>query len=156
MRGALISGGLALLLMTSATAQSRAAVQRGTWTASVGARQVLQGTWTAELQPNAPNTATGSWALISAANQIVVEGTWSAVKASRSWSGTWSARILPPQQSQVPSGAGRVMSGSWRADLDAASPQTLGEMLQRTLQSEVAGAWRSGALQGRWSLKGSS
>jgi hypothetical protein len=48
------------------------------------------------------------------------------------------------------------MSGTWQADMDASNVKTLGELLQRTLQTQVEGAWASGGLQGRWSLKGSS
>jgi hypothetical protein len=124
---------------------------RGTWSASVGTKPALQGTWTADLQSTAPNEATGSWALIDAGSRIVAEGTWSAVKNARVWSGSWSARMLPPGGR----GGGPLKSGTWRADVNAAGPKTLADLLRSTLEHEVAGAWRSAGLQGRWWLTAS-
>jgi hypothetical protein len=128
---------------------------RGTWSASVGAKQAFHGTWTADIQAGSPNTATGSWTLLNEGNQVLAEGTWSAVKAAGAWSGRWSARIMPAPQSRTPSATGRVMSGTWQADIPAGSrSKTLGEMLQSALQTEISGAWRTSGLQGRWWLRG--
>jgi hypothetical protein len=147
---------LPILMLVAALAAPQASppALHGTWNASVGARQAFHGTWSADLLPDTPNTATGSWTLLGEGNQIVAEGTWSAVKAAGSWSGRWSARILPPAQSRTPSSTGRVTSGTWQADIAAGSrSKTLGEMLQSTLQTQITGAWRSSGLQGRWWLE---
>jgi uncharacterized membrane protein (DUF4010 family) len=64
-------------------AQSPSTAIRGSWSATAGPNQVFQGTWTAELASSDPNAAQGSWMLLNRANQIVAQGTWSAVKAPR-------------------------------------------------------------------------
>ena len=142
-----------LAIVSLAVVQPASSPLRGTWTASIGTAQSLRGTWTADLDTRAPNAATGSWTLLNQANAIIAERTWSAVRTPRTWSGTWSARILPPGGRGAP---GRIRSGNWRADIPAGSSSTLAEMLQSTLQKEISGAWRSAGLQGRWSLRGSS
>jgi hypothetical protein len=138
-----------LLLLTVATlAQQSPPPLRGTWTATAGPKQVLHGTWSAQPVANAPNTANGSWSLVNASNQIVLSGTWAATKTPRSWAGTWSARVVTGRGS-----SGRVYSGTWRTEIKASETGTLGEMLQQTLQQEITGAWKSGAMSGSWSLK---
>jgi len=127
---------------------------RGTWTASIGSTPSFHGTWSADLDPKALNAATGSWTLLDGSNRIVAEGTWSAVKTPGAWSGTWSARILPPGGRG--GGSGRIRSGKWRADIAAGAGTSLSEMLQSTLQKQITGAWQSAGLQGRWWLSGSS
>jgi len=146
---------LVLMLGLMAPVQPSApAPLRGTWTASVGQTPSFQGTWTADIQANTPNAATGSWTLLNQANQIVAQGTWSAVKAARGWSGTWSARVLPPGGRVA--GSGRIRSGSWRADVAPGGPSTFADLLRSTLERQLTGAWRSGGLQGRWTLRASS
>jgi hypothetical protein len=138
-----------LLLLTVATAaQQLPPALGGTWTATAGPKQVLHGTWSARPVANAPNTANGSWSLVNASNRIVLSGTWAATKTPRSWAGTWSARIVTARGT-----SGRVYSGTWRTEIKASEAGTLGEMLQRTLQQEITGAWKSGAMSGSWSLK---
>ncbi len=148
------AGVLAFLLLTvSGGAGQAPPALRGSWAASTDAKRMLYGTWSAQTLPASPNVAQGSWTLLNEASQIVLEGTWSALKSQRSWNGTWSARIVPSGRAASPSG--RVVSGTFRADLDGSDAKTLEEMLQRTLQTQVTGAWRSSGLQGGWSLKGS-
>jgi hypothetical protein len=142
---------LLLWLTLSSIDQSSPPVLRGTWTATAG-KQVFHGTWSAQAVPNSPDAANGSWALLNQSNQIVVMGTWSAVKTPRSWSGTWQARIVPAGGRGTP---GKLMAGTWRADIESSDQRTLGELLQESLQREITGAWQSGPLSGRWSLKGS-
>ena len=146
---------IAFLLLLSAIAPQSLPVLRGNWSATVGSREVLQGVWSAEITPASPNAAKGSWALLNNANQIVLQGAWSAVRSQRSWKGTWSARVFAPGRSGTPVPSGRVMSGSWQADAGASTAKTLSDLLQEALQTQVDGAWGSGALRGRWSLKGS-
>jgi hypothetical protein len=137
-----------LLLTVAAVAQQSAPPLRGTWTATAGP-QVFQGAWSAQPVAKSPNTAMGSWSLVNASNQIVLSGTWAATKTARTWTGTWSARIVAARGT-----SGRVFSGTWRTEAKASEVRTLGEMLQQTLQQEITGAWRSGAISGTWSLKG--
>ena len=140
-----------LTLMLPLAAQQPASSLRGTWTASIGAKPAFQGTWSADVQTNTPNGATGSWTLIDQGRRIVAEGTWSAVKNAGSWSGSWSARILPPGGR----GGGQVRSGTWRADVQPGGPKTFADLLQSTIEKQFTGAWRSAGLQGRWWLNGS-
>jgi hypothetical protein len=114
---------------------------RGAWVASAGPRS-FHGRWWAQLLANFPNAASGSWTLLSDSNQIVLEGTWSARKASSGWQGTWTARL----------NSGKAFSGSWTSDIREG--KTFADMLKLTLEKQVAGAWRSGRMQGNWWLMG--
>jgi hypothetical protein len=125
--------------------QSPAALQ-GTWTATAGPAQVFRGAWSGLISPGSPNTARGSWTLISDANETVIEGTWSARKTGQDWQGSWTARTA----------IGQSFSGSWDADLADFVGKTIKSMLERTAEKEVAGSWRSGRYQGNWWLKGSA
>ena len=148
-------GVAALLLFTICThAHQAPTTLRGTWTAAANATQVLHGTWSAQLLPDSPNQSSGSWALLDEANRIVLQGTWSASKSQRSWNGTWAARIVPPGATPGGRDAGKVVSGTFRADLNDSDAKSFEEMLRRTLQEQVVGVWRSGRSQGRWSLRG--
>jgi hypothetical protein len=139
---------MATLLVCCAFAQVPP-VLHGTWTATAGPTQVYRGSWSAQPLPDKPNTVRGSWTLVNGANQVVVEGSWSAEKSVGGWQGTWSARILTR-----PSSPGRLVSGTWATTGDSSS-KTLTEMLQYTMQRQVTGSWRSGRLAGNWSLRGS-
>jgi hypothetical protein len=145
-----------LLLTLTAVGSQSPPTLRGTWSAAIDSKRMLRGTWSAEVLPASSNAAKGSWTLLNEVNQIVLEGTWSATKSERSWNGAWSARIVPAGRSPAQSPSGRVVSGTFRADVDGSDAKSLAEMLQLTLKTQVAGAWRSGASQGRWSLKGAS
>jgi hypothetical protein len=146
---------VSLVLVAAAEGQEGTPSLRGTWTATVGTRQAFHGAWSARLETAKPDSASGTWALLNDANQIVLEGTWSAIRTARTWSGSWSARILPPG-ARAQAAAGRVMSGTWRADIGGSESKTLGGMLQSALQAAIIGTWRSAGLQGSWSLRGSS
>jgi hypothetical protein len=129
-------------------AQSPSTAIRGSWSATAGPNQVFQGTWTAELASSDPNAAQGSWMLLNRANQIVAQGTWSAVKAPRAWSGSWEARVL------TKGGAtSRLLSGNWSTQIADADVRTLQELLHKTLSDVVSGRWGSGRLAGAWSLR---
>ena len=145
-----------LLLSSYVLAQQAAPVLRGTWTASAGPKQIFRGAWSAQALPNRPNSVIGSWTLLNDARQIGMEGTWSAEKSARGWQGTWSARVLTGRSPSGRSSYGAPISGSWQTETPASDIRTFSELLQRTLEKEVAGSWRRGALAGYWWLKGSS
>ena len=142
---------IALLLASCALAQHAPAVFRGSWTATAAPKQVFRGRWSAQALPDTQSAAHGSWTLLNNANQIVLEGTWSAQKSARGWHGTWSALIL-----QGRSSLGRPLSGTWQAQVEDFKGKTFEDMLQRTLERQIAGSWRSGRLLGNWWLKGSA
>ncbi len=141
--GALLPGSSALAQPTSTDLQAKAL--RRDWIATVGPKEVFRGRWSGEALPNTPNAAQGSWTLLSDANRILLEGTWSARKSAQGWHGTWSARTAH----------GQSFSGTWEADLAGFSGKTLEEMLRRTAEKQISGSWRSGRLSGNWWLSGS-
>jgi hypothetical protein len=147
---------VALLLSLFAAGQESSMIQRGTWTATAGpsAAQAMRGSWSAETLASTQNMARGSWTLLNASSEVVLQGTWSAVKSGGGgWQGTWSARVVTRQ----PTGGstpGRVFSGAWQVTTELKG-KTLAEMLQGTLEAEVAGSWRSVGLAGNWWLRGS-
>jgi hypothetical protein len=110
------------------------------------------GVWSAQIGSSSPNTVTGSWAVLNDARQIVLQGTWSAVKVATRLNGTWSARIAPGARG-LPVQAGQVMSGSWSLDAATTTAKTMEELFQRALETTISGAWASGGLRGRWSAK---
>jgi len=122
--------------------QKSSQIYRGAWTASAGPTQIFRGTWSAETSARNPNSAVGSWTLTNEANEIILEGTWSAKKAAEGWQGTWTARTRN----------GRSLSGTWNADLPDLGPKSLQNMFERTLAKQVAGSWRSGRNQSHWWL----
>jgi hypothetical protein len=138
----LIRTAILLVLATIAGAEEPPAPLHGRWSATVGS-QVLRGTWSAEPVRDTSNTARGGWQLLNDASQIVVDGTWAAQKTAGVWQGTWSARVR----------SGQVFSGTWQTALKESASGTLGEMLQRTLQGQVTGSWRSQGMSGTWSLR---
>jgi hypothetical protein len=138
-----------VLLLTMAVAVVEAASQstvqlRGSWRATAGAR-VFQGTWTADVKPNTPNLAQGSWTVIEG-NRVVLQGTWAAEKQRAVWRGSWSALMA-----SAPAGSPPI-TGTWQADVKDSSIDTLTAMLQRTAQAQIDGTWRSGGMSGSWSL----
>jgi hypothetical protein len=134
--------------ITVTLAQSPATAIRGSWSASAGPNQVFQGTWTAEPAPSDPNAAQGSWTLLNRSNQTIAQGTWSAAKTARMWSGSWQARVL------TKGGAtSRLLSGNWRTQIADTDVRTLQELLHKTLSDVVNGTWASGRLAGAWSLR---
>jgi hypothetical protein len=110
----------------------------------VATGQVFRGAWSAQTSPKSPNAVRGSWTLFNEANEIVLQGTWSAQKTSRGWQGTWTARASN----------GVSFSGSWDADLPDFHGKTMEEMLKRATEKQVAGSWQSGRYQGNWWLDG--
>ncbi len=117
----------------------------GRWTATAGPSQAFRGTWTAQVLPDSPNVAEGSWTLLSETGEVRLQGTWSAEKVRSRWHGTWTARTS----------LGQSLSGTWNADVAEPGGKTLQQMLQRTAEKEIAGSWRSGRYQGYWWLEGS-
>ena len=106
---------------------------------------MLQGTWIADLNPNTPNLAQGSWTVIDG-NRVVLQGTWAAEKQRTVWRGSWSALVA-----SAPSGSPPI-TGTWQANVKDSSIDTLTEMLQRTAQVQIDGTWRRGQMSGSWSL----
>jgi len=138
----------AFVFATVTVAQSPSTAIRGSWSATAGPSQVFQDTWTAEPGSGDPDAAQGTWTLMNRSNQIVAQGTWSAVKTARVWSGSWRARVL------TKSGAtSRLLSGNWRTQIGDADVRTLQELLHKTLSDVVNGTWGSGRLAGAWSLR---
>jgi hypothetical protein len=139
---------LVLLLAISfaaVEAASQSTLQlRGSWRATAGAR-IFQGTWTADVNPNTPNLAQGSWTVIEG-NRIVLRGTWAAEKQRAGWRGSWSALLA-----SAPAGSPPI-TGTWQANVKDSSIDTLTEMLQRTAQAQIDGTWRSGQMSGTWSV----
>jgi len=127
-----------------ASAQEVPIELRGGWTATAGVNRTFTGAWTAQLSPDKPNSAEGSWTLINEAGQITLEGTWAANKTRFGWQGAWSARTL----------TGQLFSGTWTADIAGSNGKTLRQMLEWTLEKDILGSWRSGRYQGGWRLKG--
>ena len=117
----------------------------GIWTASVGNGPLMRGTWLAQVSKGTPNAASGSWSLLNDASEIVLTGTWSARKTTKSWEGSWTARARN----------GRSLSGTWSAALGDFKGKTIQEMLALTMQKQIGGAWQSGRYQGNWWLEGS-
>jgi hypothetical protein len=132
-----------LLLASCAVAQQATSTWQGSWIATAEAGQFLRGNWSARIQPNARNSASGSWTLLNNSNQVVLEGTWSARKSASGWQGTWSARI---QKS-------RTISGTWDAVMADFNGKTLEDMLKRTAEKQIGGSWQSGRAQGSWWLQ---
>jgi hypothetical protein len=122
--------------------QKSSQIFRGSWTASAGPTQIFRGAWSAEITTQSPNSARGSWTLTNDANEITLEGTWSANKAAGAWQGTWTARTRN----------GQSLSGTWNADLPNLGHKSLQNMFEHTLSKQVAGSWRSGRNQGHWWL----
>jgi hypothetical protein len=134
---------LTLSLTTAAASQSILQI-RGSWRAAAGAR-IFQGTWTADLNPNTPNLAQGSWTVIDG-NRVVLRGSWAAEKQRTGWRGSWSALLATAPAGSPP------ITGTWQADVKGASIDTLTTMLQRTAQAQIDGTWRSRGQSGTWSL----
>ncbi len=140
---------LAVLLASGAVAQERSATVkehdwRGSWIATTGPTHFFRGRWWGQLLPNTHNAARGSWTLLSDSNQILLEGTWSARKSSLGWQGTWSARAS----------AGKTFSGTWTSEMTDITDKTFEDMLNRAIKKQVSGSWRSGRIQGNWTLQG--
>lgn len=133
-----------LILARGAASQDAATVRYGTWTATAGPSQVFRGSWSAETLPHSPNEAQGSWTLVNDANDLVLQGTWSAKRTGPHWHGTWRAETAQ----------GQSFRGVWDADLPDAKGETFAVMLTKTIGKEVAGSWQSGKYQGNWWLKG--
>lgn len=142
---AVISLALLSFAHPAAQAQDSATELTGMWKATVGNGPTIQGMWLAQISKSSPNTASGSWSLLSNAGEIVMQGTWSARKAGQSWEGSWRARA----------GNGRSLAGAWSANLSEFEGKTFREMLELTMQRQVGGAWQSGSYQGNWWLEGS-
>jgi len=144
-----VLGFFALLLSLGATAfaQAQAApvALRGSWTATAGLSRTFWGTWTAQLSPDKPNAAEGSWTLLNQDGQTLLEGTWAANKTRFGWQGAWAARTM----------TGQSLSGAWTAEITGSSSKTLKQMLEWTLEKDILGSWHSGRDQGKWRLRGS-
>jgi hypothetical protein len=141
---------LTLLLAFGVLAQPPAPLFNGSWIATAARNQVYRGQWSGQLLPGRPDAAQGSWLVLDNASRIVQQGTWAAEKSTQGWRGRWSARMAAGSK---PSGT--VLSGTWQTSADS-TIATLAELLQRTLQQQVAGSWRSDQLAGNWWLKGLS
>jgi len=140
---------LIVLLIPSALSQDRTKqpelpAWRGTWAATAVAAHSFRGHWSAQLLPGTHNAAHGSWTLVNDANQIVLEGTWSAQKSPRGWLGTWSARPV----------AGQRFSGTWTSNMPDFTGKTFEGMLESTIEKQVTGSWRSRRMRGDWWLTG--
>jgi hypothetical protein len=120
-------------------------IWRGGWVATAGPTRSLRGRWSAQLLPKTLNAAQGAWTLLGDSNQILLEGTWSAQRFLRTWRGTWTARLA----------SGQSVAGTWSSDLTEIDGKTFEAMLERTIEKQVSGSWKSGRMQGNWWLQGS-
>jgi hypothetical protein len=143
-----VVGLIATVLTTGAGfAQQTPPVQRGTWSATVGSR-VISGVWSAQTLPAKPDSAIGSWAVLTDRGVTLFEGTWSATKQTGKWRGSWSARMKTSRASAP------AWSGTWEAALtEGAGTESFKVMLQRSLQHEITGAWKSGTRSGGWRIR---
>lgn len=130
-------------MASSALAQTPVPDLRGTWTATAGS-QTLRGSWGAEVSRGTPDLAEGYWTLLDDSGERIMQGTWSARKTASRWHGSWTARTAQ----------GRSFAGTWDADMAALKDETLSEMLKRTIEEEISGAWQSGRYRGNWWLEG--
>ena len=135
-----------VILCSCTLAQEASPVLAGSWTATAGLHKIFRGTWSGQPSSQNPNAARGSWTLLNEADEVLLEGSWSAQKTGQSWQGTWTARPMK----------GQSLSGTWTADGANLNSKSFAEMLKSTATKEVAGSWRSGRYQGNWWLKGSS
>ena len=135
---------IALLVCAGALGAQPVPLIHGTWTATLGPREVLHGTWTGRALSGRPNIGEGSWTLVHAGG-VILAGTWRAEKTPRRWEGSWTGHTMD----------GRSLAGTWGAYLEEWNGKTFQDMLERTLQQEVSGWWQSGHDQGHWWLKGS-
>jgi hypothetical protein len=104
------------------------------------------------LLPGSRNAARGSWTLLNAANQVALQGIWSAEKSARGWRGTWSARI-GTGRSPVVRSSGQSFSGTWQTDVTDTADKTFADLLQRAVVTQVGGAWTAAQRKGRWTLQ---
>jgi hypothetical protein len=136
---------LTISLAATVAAASQSKLQlRGSWRAAAGTR-VLQGTWTADVNPNTPNLAQGSWTVIEG-NRVLLQGTWAAERQRAVWRGAWSALVASGRADSPP------ITGTWQANVKDSGIDTLTEMLKRTAQAQIDGTWRRGQMSGNWSL----
>ena len=132
-----------LLLACAGSAQQPSPELHGTWTATSGS-PTFAGTWGAEISPRTPDYAQGYWTLLNESGERIAQGTWTARKVASRWHGSWTARTSQ----------GGSFSGSWDADMNGSKDKTFVDMLTRTLEKQISGAWQSGRLSGNWWLKG--
>jgi hypothetical protein len=138
---------LALLTAPSMRAgarQSAGTTLHGGWAVSASPNRAFQGTWTARVASDRADAAQGTWKLLDRANRTTAEGTWSAIKTPRSWSGRWQARVT---------GRNQLLSGTWRTTDASPDVKTLGDLFERAVQVQVSGTFAIGRLTGSWSLR---
>lgn len=116
----------------------------GQWTATVNKSLTFRGRWIGQAIPGQPEAAHGSWTLTNETGKTILRGTWEAQKSAPAWQGTWRATDE----------AGRILSGTWKGDLEMTRQATFETMLELTAQKELSGIWRSGSLRGFWWLRG--
>jgi hypothetical protein len=138
---------LAILMASWALAQQAPApntspVIRGGWKGTAGPA-FMRGRWAGQADAHDRNVARGSWTLRNDSGQTTAEGRWTARKAKTGWHGTWTARTA----------GGQSYAGSWSADATATGIGSLGGLLQKSLEKEVSGAWRSGRFGGNWWIR---
>jgi hypothetical protein len=135
---------LAWLSFFGASARAEPVVMKGGWIATAGPGKVFRGRWVAEVAAAGPNEVQGTWTMVGADDQPVLEGTWAARKAPRGWKGSWSARAQ----------TGGLFTGTWQAATPGLRGKTFEDLLRQTATTQIAGSWRMGALHGNWWLKG--
>ena len=114
-----------------------------TWSASTRAGRSVSGTWTGAID-RSTGTASGSWTVRDGGNRIVLSGTWSAVKSTREWRGSWRALVI---------GQTGERSGTWSSGVQLPPDVPLVNLLERAVQQAINGTWQSAGQSGGWSIR---
>jgi hypothetical protein len=114
-----------------------------TWSANIRDGGFLSGTWTGTIDRTA-GAAMGSWTLRDGADRIVLSGSWSAVKSSGVWQGSWRASVK---------GQTSEHSGTWISELRLGPNLPFANLFQYARNQAITGTWQSGGRSGRWSIR---
>jgi hypothetical protein len=114
-----------------------------TWRANIGNSGSLAGTWTGMID-RSTGAAMGSWTLRDGANRIVLGGSWSAVKSSGKWRGSWRALVK---------GQRREHSGTWISEVPLNPTLSFASFFERAMSQAITGTWQSAGRSGHWSIR---
>jgi hypothetical protein len=106
---------------------------------------VFKGRWTAHATQPGSADAQGTWTLLGPADDVVLDGTWSARRNGKTstWRGTWMARTRP----------GALFAGTWQTTVKGIQGKTFFDLLAHAKAARIAGTWRMGRASGDWWLE---